>query len=112
MLLKATALCIIHVSTLTIPYNNQLIISHYRFDHTRCSHLQGKNAIAFAPFGHGRRKCPGYVFSYVEISVFLTILLQQFTIKPVGEAKDVVKVYGFVTAPKDPLKYHIHPIEE
>jgi len=68
--------------------------------------------MAFAPFGHGRRKCPGYVFSYVEVSVFLTILLQQFTIKPVGEAKDVEKVHGLVTTPKEPLKYHIHPIEE
>ena len=68
--------------------------------------------MAFAPFGHGRRKCPGYVFSYVEVSVFLAILLQQFTIKPVGEAKEVESVYGLVTTPKEPLKYHIHPIKE
>ena len=66
--------------------------------------------MAFAPFGHGRRKCPGYVFSYVEVSIFLTILLQQFVIKPVGEVEDVEKVHGLVTAPKDPLKYHIHPV--
>ncbi|XP_065889636.1 cytochrome P450 20A1-like [Dysidea avara] len=83
-----------------------------KFDHTQCSHLQGKDTMAFAPFGHGRRKCPGYVFSYVEVSVFLTILLQQFTIKPVGEAKDVGRVHGLVTTPKEPLKYHIHPIEK
>ena len=82
----------------------------YRFDHTQCSHLQGKDIMGFAPFGHGRRKCPGYVFSYIEVSIFLTILLQQFTFKPIGEVKDVERVHGLVTTPKDPLKYQIHPI--
>jgi len=63
--------------------------------------------MAFTPFGHGRRKCPGYVFSYVEVSVFLTILLQQFTITPVGEAKEVKRIHGLITIPKEPLKYYI-----
>ena len=86
-----------------------LIYFQSRFDHTQCPHLQGKDTIAFAPFGHGRRKCPGYVFSYIEVSIFLTILLQQFVMKPVGEVKDVEKVHGLVTSPKDPLKFYIHP---
>ena len=47
---------------------------------------------------------------YVEVSIFLTILLQQFVMKPVGEVKDVEKVHSLVTSPKDPLKYHIHPV--
>ena len=68
--------------------------------------------MGFSPFGYGRRKCPGYVFSYVEVSTFLTILLPQFIITPVGEAKDVEKVYGFVTSPKNTLKYNIHPVEK
>ena len=63
--------------------------------------------MAFSPFGQGHRKCPGCVFANVEVSIFLTILLQQFVMKPVGEVKDVEKVYGLVTAPKNPLKYHI-----
>ena len=67
--------------------------------------------MAFAPFGHGRRKCPGYMFAYVEVSIFLTILLQQFTIKPIGEAKNVERVYGMVTTPKEPLKCNIYPIK-
>ena len=58
--------------------------------------------MGFAPFGHGRRKCPGYIFSYIEVSIFLTILLQQFTFKSVGEVKDVERVHGLVTTPKDP----------
>lgn len=61
--------------------------------------------MAFVPFGHGPRRCPGYHFSYVEVSVFLTILLQKFTFKPVGEAKDVEKVHGLITTPKEPLKF-------
>ena len=43
-------------------------------------------------------------------SIFLTILLQQFVIKPIGKVKDVEKVHGLVTSPKDTLKYHIHPV--
>lgn len=61
--------------------------------------------MAFAPFGYGRRKCPGYHFAYVKVSVYLTILLQKFTFKPTGKAKDVPKVHGLVTTPKEPLKF-------
>ena len=63
--------------------------------------------MAFVPFGYGYRKCPGYYFAYVEVSIFLTILLQKFTFKPVGEAKEVGKVYGIVTTPETPLKFFV-----
>ena len=79
----------------------------YRFDHTQCPHLQSNDLMAFIPFGHGRRRCPGYHFAYVEVSVILTILLQKFTFEPVGEAKVVGKVHGLVTTPKEPLKFHV-----
>ena len=92
-------------------YNNFSGYSLYRFNRTQCSHLQGKDTLAFAPFGHGRCKCPAYLFMYIEVSIFLTILLQQFTLKPVEKLKDVEEVYGLVTAPRSPLKYYIHPIE-
>ena len=82
-------------------------LSIYRFDHTHCPHLQSKDLMAFAPFGYGRRKCPGYHFAYVEVSVILTILLQKFTFKPVGKPKDVEKIHGLVTTPKQPLKFHV-----
>jgi len=81
-----------------------------RFDHTQCSYLQGKNTMAFSPFGQGRRKCPGYHFTYIEVGVFMTILLQQFTISPVGEARDVKKIHGLVTVPKEKLEFRIRPI--
>ena len=47
------------------------------------------------------------IFSYVEVSIFLTILLQKFTVKPEGEAKEVGKVHGAVTTPETPLKFFI-----
>jgi len=80
----------------------------FRFDHTQCPHLQGKDKIAFSPFGYGRRRCPGYNFTYVEVGVFLTILLQKFTITPFGEAKDVKRAYGLITIPSEVMKFHIH----
>ena len=84
----------------------------HRFDHTQCSHLQGKDVMAFVPFGYGYRKCPGYHFAYVEVSIFLTILLQKFKIKPVGEAKEVGKVHGIVTTPETPLKFFVYLNEQ
>jgi len=64
--------------------------------------------MAFVPFGHGPRRCPGFYFSYVEVGVFLTILLQKFTLKPVGEAKDAEKVHDLVTTPKDALNFFVY----
>ena len=79
-----------------------------RFDHTQCSHLQSKDLLAFTPFGYGRRKCPGHHFAYIEVSVYLTILLQMFTFKPVGKAKDVGKFHGLVTTPIEPLNFIVY----
>ena len=84
-----------------------LLFCQFRFDHTHCSYLHGKDMMAFVPFGYGRRRCPGSHFAYVEVSVYLTILLQKFTFKPVGKAKDVGKVDGLVTTPKEPLKFFV-----
>ncbi|XP_065890921.1 cytochrome P450 20A1-like isoform X4 [Dysidea avara] len=97
---------------LGVSLKNEAVWKHAeKFDHTQCPHLQGKDTMAFAPFGQGPRRCPGYHFSYVEVSVFLTILLQQFTIKPAGEAKDVGRVHGLVTTPKEVMKFQIHSIK-
>lgn len=83
-----------------------------RFDpdqHFGSCALQGKEVLAFSPFGIGRRKCPGYIFSYVEVGIFLTVLLQQFSLKPVRGAKPVGMVHGLVTSPSEPLYYSINP---
>ena len=69
--------------------------------------MHGKDLMAFIPFGIGPRRCPGYHFAHVEVSVFLAILLQKFIFKPVGEAKDVGKVHGLITTPKEPLKFFV-----
>ena len=63
--------------------------------------------MAFVPFGHGDRNCPGYHFAYVEVGIFLTILLQKFTFTPEGEAKEVGKVHDLITTPETPLKFFI-----
>jgi len=47
---------------------------------------------------------------HIEVGVFMTILLQQFTISPVGEARDVKKIYGLVTVPKEKLEFRIRLI--
>lgn len=63
--------------------------------------------MAFVPFGHGYHRCPGYQFAYVEVGIFLTILLQKFTFMPVEEAKEVRRVHGLITTPETPLKFYV-----
>ena len=96
------AIAAIHVTLTALFY--------FRFDpeHFGSCALQGKDAIAFSPFGMGRRKCPGYQFSYVEVTIFLTLLLQRFNLKPVSD-KGVGMVHGLVTSPNEPLYYTVHP---
>ena len=71
-----------------------LHISHYRFDHTHC--YKEKILWLLLPLVMNIVNVQDmFSHTYVEISVFLTALLQQFTIKPVGKAKDVGgRVYG------------------
>ena len=39
----------------------------------------GKRGNEFCPFGiHSKRKCPGYLFSYFEVSTFVALLIQRF----------------------------------
>ena len=95
-----------------VHFNNYNHVNLHRFDHTRCPHLQGKDVMTFVPFGYGYRKCPGYHFAYVEVSIFLTMLLQKFTFKLVGEAKEVGKVHGIVTTPETPLKFFVSLTEQ
>lgn len=55
--------------------------------------------MAFSPFGIGRRKCPGYQFSYVEVSVFLAIVMQQYSIVAADGETVCDQEHGLVTAP-------------
>ena len=66
--------------------------------------------MALSPFGVGRRKCPGYQFSYVEVGVFLTVLLQRFSLQPVeGEEVESGQTHGLVTSPDRDLRACIKP---
>ncbi|CAH1789282.1 unnamed protein product [Owenia fusiformis] len=59
--------------------------------------------MAFQPFGFaGKRKCPGYRFSYIEVQVLVAEILRKFRIKLV-EGQVVMPVYGFVTNPKEEI---------
>ena len=59
--------------------------------------------MAFQPFGFaGKRKCPGYRFSYAEIAVALSVLLRRFIIHLVG-SQVVQPEYMVVTQPKEEI---------
>ncbi|XP_064390631.1 cytochrome P450 20A1-like [Halichondria panicea] len=68
---------------------------------------KGRRGNEFCPFGvHSKRKCPGYQFSYFEVGVIISILLQRFTIVPVP-GQDVIQVHGLVTEPRDDIRVYI-----
>ncbi|XP_052251216.1 cytochrome P450 20A1-like [Dreissena polymorpha] len=70
-----------------------------RFD-PKSKHL---HHLSFVPFGFaGKRKCPGYKFSYVEATVLLVSVLRKFRVMIV-DGQVVEPVHGFVTHPSDEI---------
>ena len=70
-----------------------------RFDPENFSE-ERKLGLAFSPFGFGVRKCPGYRFADVEMSIAAVEILSKFKIKVDKTEKIVGPVYGFVTKPE------------
>lgn len=76
-----------------------------RFDPERFSPAESRqrHPLAFVPFGFaGKRKCPGYLFTYAEVGAFLIILLRRYKVSIVAKGP-VEKAYGLVTSPKDEI---------
>ena len=60
-----------------------------------------KRGHEYRPFGVSNvRRCPGNQFTYMMVSVYVTIILHCFTLQAVDE-QNVEKVYGIATSPKD-----------
>ena len=60
-----------------------------------------KRDLEFCPFGvPSRRKCPGYQFSYFEVSTIVPLLLHRFSLSMDG-SQCVERMYGLVTEPKE-----------
>ena len=63
-----------------------------------------KRGYEYRPFGVSNiRRCPANQFTYMMISVFVTILVHSFTLR-ITDGQNIEKVYGIATSPKnDPL---------
>ena len=93
---------------------NYIIPFLCRFDPDRFAKgsPHARRGLEFCPFGTpSRRKCPGYQFSYFEVSIFTAILLNRFTLEAV-EGQTVEKVHGLVTEPKEEIYMYIRPRED
>ena len=51
---------------------------------------------SFVPFGFGKRICPGYIFSYIEVATFLAMLLRKYSVTMVSSHAVYVYVYVYV----------------
>ena len=60
---------------------------------------------AFIPFGFGFRKCSAFKFTYYEVIAALSALLPRFQFEhsDVEKAKNVGKLFNFVTIPSEDL---------
>ncbi|XP_071966177.1 cytochrome P450 20A1-like [Antedon mediterranea] len=62
-----------------------------------------RDKLTFSPFGFaGKRICPGYRFSYVELTVFLSQLIRKFKFNLI-EGLVIEPVHGLVTCPSDEI---------
>ena len=73
-------------------------------DHFAPGSRHAKRGFEYQPFGVSNiRRCPANQFTYMMISVFVTILVRAFTLQII-DGQDIEKVYGIATSPKnDPL---------
>ena len=84
-------------------HNNAVWESPDKFNPDRFAHgsTHAKRGHEYRPFGVSNiRRCPANQFTYMMVSVYVTIILNCFTLRPVDE-KNVEKVYGTATGPKD-----------
>ena len=90
---------------------NPFCVINFRFDPGRFDDNVVKSLpkYSFEPFGFaGKRKCPGYRFAYVELTVVLATLLRNFKFDLV-EGQVVESVYGLVTKPKEEIWFTVSP---
>ena len=80
-----------------------LLPSYHRFDPDRFApnSSHAKRGLEFCPFGvPSRRLCPGYQFSYFEVSTIVPLLLHRFSLS-MDSGQCVERMYGLVTEPKE-----------
>ena len=63
----------------------------------------------FVPFGTGRRVCPGEKLSWMEMFLFLTVLMQNFNFVP-KEIGELPSLIGAVTLGRFPRPFEIRAI--
>ena len=72
--------------------------------------LSKKAGLAFSPFGFGVRKCPGYRFADVEMTLVALEILSKFKIEIDPKDRDVKPTYGFVTKPSKEISIKLRAI--
>ena len=87
-------------------YNNAIWENPDKFNPDRFApgSRHAKRGHEYRPFGVSNyRRCPANQFTYMMVSIYVTIILHCFVLRP-DDGQDVEKVYGIATSPKsDPL---------
>jgi cytochrome P450 len=101
------------VNIYNIHHNPQYWDNPDEYDPERFSpeRKKGRPTLAFLPFGAGSRVCMGYQFSILEQKIFLTRLLQSFTVE-LPDRNYEVKLTGpdFMIQPSKDLKIIVKPL--
>ena len=106
--------CVTHTFTVCqTPTDNTMssLLNRFDPDHFAPGNPHARRGPEFCPFGtNSPRKCPGYLFSYFEVTIFASILLHRFTFIPV-EGQHVEQVHGLVTEPKEDILLYVRARE-
>ena len=83
------------------------------FDPDRFSKDKKRSNLDFVPFGLGQRRCPGYLFSKMEATAVISVLVKNLVLTPAFENDVFIQPsYGFVTKPETEIWLKVKPIIE
>ena len=83
------------------------------FNPDRFSKDKKRSNLDFVPFGIGQRRCPGYLFSKMEATAVISVLVKNLVLTPAFENDVFIQPsYGFVTKPETEIWLKVKSIIE
>ena len=94
-------------------FNESLFPNPGDFDPDRFAKDKKRSNVDFVPFGVGQRRCPGYLFSRMEATAIISVLVKNLIMTPAFDNDVFIQPsYGFVTKPETEIWLKVRPVIE